>query len=310
MSFKEQLEKIKDNWFLILLVFVVIIIFLFSTTIGRGLSSRSYAQSAAYESLGYEYSDIASSYNSAYYPGAPGTSTFAPEEIYRQVIKNASMGIEIKTGKFEETDAEVKEIVNSKGGFILKENINTNIANIKYIYNGTYTIKVKATEFDSTIAQLKTIGKVTSLNEGADDVTGKYTNNKIELETEKQRLLRYQEMYSQATNINDKINLNDRIFNQERVIGYLEDSLKSIEERVDYSTITLTVREKSNYIGIVFVRFSELVRSFVNSTNSLLQFIASILPWAAFGLLVYFVIKLIKKTNKPKETTQTTLKKK
>lgn len=302
MSFKEQLEKIKDNWFLLVLAIIIVMIMLFTMSglgsISRGYSSTNYAMEVSSDSMS-AYVGSPSYYG---YNQPAGPSTFSPEQIYRQVIKNSNMGLEIKVGKFQETDTQLKSYISSKGAFILKENINTNTANNKYIYTGSYTIKVKVSDYDSVISQLKTLGKVTSLNEGEDDVTGKYTNNKLELEVEKERLERFQEMYAQATKMEDKLNLNDRIFNQERTIAYLEDSLKSIEERVDYSTINLTIREKSDYIGIAFIKLATLVKAFVSSTNALLQFIAGILPWALVAGVVYFIVVAIKKRNKSKES--------
>ena len=297
MSFKEQLIKIKDNWLLLVLATIVVVVLLF-TVLGLGSNyvgrSANYAtdQAALYYPTSEVYYD--SVYNSK-------STSFSPEQIYRQVIKNSSLGLEIKVGKFQETDAQLKSYISSKNAFILKENISTNTANNKYIYYGNYTIKVKASDYDDVISKLKTLGKVTRLNEGEDDVTGQYTNNKLELEAEKKRLLRYQEMYAQATKIEDKLNINVRIFNQERTIAYLEDSLKSIEERVDYSTINLNITEKSDYLGVAFVKFSTLVKAFINSANSLLRFIASTLPWAIVIGVVYFIVVAIKRNKSSKQ---------
>ena len=103
-------------------------------------------------------------------------------------------------------------------------------------------------------------------------------------------------MYEEAQLIADKIQLNDRIFEQETKIKYIEDSLKNIDKRVDYSTIYVTLNEKQpKYANIVFIEFSELVRRLVDSINSLLKLIFTALPYAIAGFVVWLIIKIFKK---------------
>ena len=121
---------------------------------------------------------------------------------------------------------------------------------------------------------------------------------KIELQTEKERLKRYQVMYDEAKEINDKLNLNDRIFNQERRIKYLEDSLKNTDKRIEYSTIHFSMTEKrSEYANLALVKISELIRGFVSSINALLQLVFVIIPWAIAFLIISWIVKLIKRKN-------------
>jgi predicted nucleic acid-binding Zn-ribbon protein len=140
------------------------------------------------------------------------------------------------------------------------------------------------------------LGEVISFNENKDDITGRYTNVELELEVEKERLKRYQEMYDEAKSVEDKLNLNDRIFNQERRIKYLEDSMKNMDTRIDYSTISVSLQEKkSSYVNVVFVKFSQLIRSLVDSINSVLKLVFWILPWALLGIVVWLVVRVIRK---------------
>ena len=52
-------------------------------------------------------------------------------------------------------------------------------------------------------------------------------------------------MLTEATAVSDKIELSDRIFNQERTIKYFEDQLKNAGTRVEYSTLYVTLTEKA-----------------------------------------------------------------
>jgi len=138
---------------------------------------------------------------------------------------------------------------------------------------------------------------VESFDEKSLDVTAQYTNTEIELAAEKERLERYESMYAEAIDVEDKIILNDRIFDQERTVKYLEDALKRIDQRVDYSTISVTIdEEQPAYANIVLVKFSHLISNLVESFNGLVSFIFFILPWAiAIGIITWAVKKFKKK---------------
>jgi len=232
----------------------------------------------------------------SYYPGVQ--ENFAPEVTDRKITKTTNLATEVARGTFKDSETKLKSIVTSSESFLLNENVykyDTGVARRSY-YSGNYQIKVETGKYDPVIVQLKEIGEVQSFSENSDDITGRYTNLKSELDAEKEKLKRYQQMYDDAIIIADKIDLSDRIANQERTIKYLEDALENMDNRVDYSTIYFTMTEKqSDYANIVFVKFAELVSSFVNSFNNLFRFVFWIIPWAIAVLIVGFVWKRFKK---------------
>lgn len=235
MSLKEQFQNLKNNWLIFVLAVVVIGTMLLLPNISRSSSySANYAIDAVQTYGGYQNSK-------AFYNNS---TNFAPEVINRKIVKTFNLGVEIKIGKFQDTDSRLREILKSSDSIIINENIYSRKNNSKEIFTGNYTIKVKNTELDNLTNQLKALGKVTNYNQEADDVTGEYTKVNIELQVEKERLKRYKEMYAEVTDISDKIELNDRIFNQERTIKYLEDAVKDVDQRIDYSTIYCPNKER------------------------------------------------------------------
>ncbi len=289
MSLTEQLENLKNNWLIFILAIVVIGTMIYLPNIGTISSYKSV--NYAYDS---GYGGYAPSYAKESYLNYQNQN-FSPEVLNRKIVKTSNLGIETKIGNFKTVDSKVRDVIKGTESIIINENIFSNKVDSKEIFTGNYTIKVKIEKLDLVTDQLKTLGKVTSFNQGADDVTGEYTNVNIELQVEKERLERYQEMYADAEDIKDKIELNDRIFNQERTIKYLEDAVKDVDQRVDYSTIYLTVNERSDYLGIAFVKLSDLLRSFMGSLNSLIRLIVLILPWAIIAGFIYAIARLTKK---------------
>jgi len=292
MAIKEQLVKIKENW---LIAVLVLVLFLFVA--GGSNLSRSFGSFTPQAMMGKVSMDYGESLRGGgYYPNVE--ADFAPEVEERKILKTTSMSTEVKRGTFQTSETKLKNIVSSSDSFILSENSNNQGSKRKSYYSGSYQIKVEQGKYKAVVSQLKEIGEVRSFNENARDVTGSYTNTQIELQTEKERLKRYQVMYDEAKEINDKLNLNDRIFNQERRIKYLEDSLKNTDKRIEYSTIHFSMTEKrSEYANLALVKISELIRGFVSSINALLQLVFVIIPWAIAFLIISWIVKLIKRKN-------------
>jgi hypothetical protein len=286
MGIKEQLTKLKENWLLIVLVLVLLVFVSGGNNIQQsfsGVSSKMLSGDMMVESA---------SYRGGYYP----PSDFAPEVEERQIIKTTSMSSEIERGEFSEAELMLKGIIQASDSFILSENVNQNGKGLSAYMRGYYSIKVEVGKYDSVVAQLKELGEVKSFSENSQDVTGRYTDLKIQIESEESKLVRYQQMYSEAEEVGDKLTLNDRMFDQERRIKSLKQSLESIDTKVEYSTISLTMtEEQSGYANTALVNFSELIKGLVGSFNGLLKLVFVLAPWAIALWIILFVKKLIKK---------------
>ncbi|MBU1202195.1 MAG: DUF4349 domain-containing protein [Nanoarchaeota archaeon] len=301
MGFKDQLVKLKDNWFLI--VIVLLVLFFFSggssfSNVGSSFSkSMVYSEGMMDSAIGSSGSSYRGSYG-GYIPPSPGSGDFAPDVVERKITKTTSMNVEVERGKFKDKEDRLKAIVTSSDSYLLSGNANRYGTEKNQYYNGYYSIKVDTKKYDAVVSQLKELGEVTSFNENQQDITGSYTNTEIEIEAEKARLERYNKMYNEATLVADKITLNDRIFDQERRVGYLQDSLKNMDQRVDYSTVTVSLNEKqSSYANIAIVKFSELVRKLVSSLNSLFSLLFILLPYAVAALIIWGIVKLVRRNR-------------
>lgn len=291
MTIKEQLTKIKENWLLLVAVLAVLV---FMNVGNIPLITRnSGIQTMTASDLSYSPGFSKSGYGGI--PNVPVQNDFAPEVKDRKITKSSSISIETPTGSFSDAESKLKLIVTSTGSYLLNENANRYDSGWKSYYSGSYQIKVDSRKYNSIIAQLKNIGEVKSFNENSEDITGSYKNLEIELNAEKQRLLRYNKMYDEATLISDKILLSDKIFDQERTIKYLEDSLKNTDQLIEYSTIYVSLNEKqSGYANIAFVKFSELVSRLVGSINGLLTLIFVVLPYAVAGFIIWIVVRFFR----------------
>ncbi|MBT4936180.1 DUF4349 domain-containing protein [Candidatus Woesearchaeota archaeon] len=290
MGMKEQLKKVKENWLLAVVLLIIVAIPLFSGSTSIGFSK-------SFDSMGMmiepEMMVASESFRGG---GVYYGDDFAPEIEERKITKNAYLNSEVNRGEFYDSQTKLKSFVSATNSFITNENVQKYGEDRKSYYSGTYQIKVETKKYDALIIQLKDLGDVQSFSENLRDITGSYTKTEVELEVEESRLLRYKQMYSEATTVTEKIELNDRIFNQERRVKYLQDSLINKDRQVDYSTVSVTLQEeRSEYANIVLVTFSRLIRNLVNSFNGLLSLIFMALPYAVIVLLVWVGVRVVRK---------------
>ena len=294
MTLKKQFATVKDNWLLIVLALVLLAAMNFGSMGSFSLNSFS-----------KQYAESDASYGGYARGGAPdmaimppyyGSDGFAPDIVKRVVTKTASLTTEVTRGDFTVAEQRLKGILANSNTILLSENVQKQDTERRQYFQGWYQIKVDVKEYDTVVAQLKTLGEIQSFNENTEDITGQYTSVADQLATERSRLVRYQQMYAEATRVEDKITINDRIFNQEMQIKYLEDQLTNLGQRVEYSTISLTLtEERSDYADIAFATFSQLIRDLVSSVNNILSLLFVVIPWALLAAISWLIWKKVRK---------------
>jgi len=288
MGFKEQLAKITDNWLLIVL-FVFGFFMVFFVIAGGGIRSMGSANIMAMDSsYSKGYSESYGGGN--YYPNTG--DSLMPEVVNRIIIKTASMSTTVKD--WDKSESDLKSYIKSNDAILTTENVNA--AYGKY-NNGYYTINVPTDKYDALITQLKSIGEVQSFSERANDITGSYVKLQDIIVAEKARLDSYEKLYASSNNVDEKIKLMDRIYNQKNTISGLEYQLANQNERIDYSQISFTMQEKRpTHANVVFATFADLWSSFKQSLNVMLYIIAYVLPFLLLWLLIWVIIKIAKRT--------------
>lgn len=286
MGFKDQLAKLKDNWLLILLfVFGFFMVFFMMA----GGSMRSYGASNMLSVDSAYKGSYSESYGSGYYPSTG--DSLMPEVVNRIIIKTASMSTTVKD--WDKSESDMRSYIKSNDAILTNENVNA--AYGKY-NNGYYTINVPTDKYDALITQLKSIGEVQSFSERANDITGSYVRLQDIITAEKARLDSYEKLYASSNNVDEKIKLMDRIYNQKNTISGLEYQLANQNERIDYSQISFTMQEKRpTHANVVFATFADLWSAFKQSLNVMLYVIAYVLPFLLLWLLIWGAMKLFKR---------------
>ena len=207
------------------------------------------------EAAGYGFDDIDSSmfYESSREAAGSGIAGFASPDIEGFAEKIIySVHANIEAVRFDETIAGINALIASYNAFIENSSVSgrnhasQSSGRIEY-RNAHFTIRVPKEHLDAMTASLDGIGNVTHTNRNATNITAQFIDTQSRLNSlivEQERLL---EMISQAEDVPALIMIEERLSHVRYQIESLTTTLRSWQSQVDYSTLTLSIREVERY---------------------------------------------------------------
>ena len=174
--------------------------------------------------------------------GGTGASVVQVQDVQRKLIRDVNLEVETET--FEELLSTVGEKTRNLGGYI-EESYTYNGSNYygKGTRNANLTIRIPAEKLDEFLLAVGEVSNVISRNESVTDVTLEY----VDLESHKKVLLAEQErlleLLEKAETIEDIISLESRLSQVRYQIESMEAQLRTMDNRVNYSTVYLYINE-------------------------------------------------------------------
>lgn len=227
----------------------------------------------------------------------PSSSQTNPT-ISKKIIKNGDLRIQV--GDIKKAQDQVSSIVKSNKAYIQKEEFqnNDNEENIDL------TIRVPHQNFDALVNSFSDgVGSVLSKNISSDDVTEEYTDVSIKLANKKIYLEKYRDMLKSAKTTKDILEIQENIRELEDEIDVSEGRLRFIDDRVNYSTLNLSLyKEKVRTSATSKVGFgSRFGDSVTEGWNSFVAFLLGVISLWPFFLLIPVVVFLWKKWRNRKK---------
>ena len=155
-----------------------------------------------------------------------------PKKIYTGYI-------EAETTDFAAAQQSLADMVAEAEGYFSNRSVSNHGA---YRY-GDYTIRVPAARFQGFLSQVGEGLHVTYQTDSEEDVSEAYYDIAGRLATQRTKLERLQTLLSQAESMADIITIEDAISETEWMIEDLSGSLQSYDNRIDYATVTVSLRE-------------------------------------------------------------------
>ncbi|MDH3324798.1 MAG: DUF4349 domain-containing protein [Candidatus Peregrinibacteria bacterium] len=163
---------------------------------------------------------------------------FAPEEVNRKIVKNASLNLEV-----EDTDIAkdlATENVKEFGGLVT----NLNSWQIRPgVLAYSMSMKVPAEKLDNLIESLVKLGVKKSENFNISDITAQYRDTENQLKNLEARRNRLRELMDRETdNLSDVLQIDRELSSVQLQIENLERTQQGRDDRVAYSTLNLNIQ--------------------------------------------------------------------
>ncbi len=173
--------------------------------------------------------------------GAPGgvvvDSTLPPAEAPRQIVRNGSVDLEVRS--VTESFTSVQQIAAGVGGMVVGSSFSGRAAE----QNATLTLRVPSARFDETIGKLRDVAvEVRTIDTGSKDVTDEYTDTQATIANLRAVESQYVTLLGRASTIGEVLQVQDRL-NQVRLqIDRTEARRQSLASQAAMSTITVSLR--------------------------------------------------------------------
>ncbi len=180
--------------------------------------------------LSGETSDASRSSNLA--AGAPAV----PADFDRDIIYTARIAVE--TADVAAAAAQANSIIEELGGFTFSQDTRT-----QGRARTTLTFKIRPEQFFAALEGLSNVGELVEQSVNAEDVTDIVVDLNSRIRTAEISVNRLREFLSQATEVEGVAELERELANRETNLERLRGQLRSLRDRVDLSSITLSITE-------------------------------------------------------------------
>lgn len=171
-----------------------------------------------------------------------GTSTLAagvpavPADLGRDIIYTAWIAVE--TADVAAAAAQANSIIEGLGGFAFSQDTRTQ----DRAYT-TLTFKVRPEQFSTALERLSNVGELVEQSVNAEDVSDIVVDLNSRISTAEVSVKRLREFLSQATDAKGVAELERELASRETNLERLRGQLRSLRDRVDLATITLSITE-------------------------------------------------------------------
>jgi len=218
----------------------------------------------------------------------------------RMIIRSGTMSMEVD--KYDDTEARVKQIVNSANGYITNSTSTLNTSGKK---QGTITIRVASNKFDGLIDELSKAGKVMNQNISGKDVTEEYMDADARLKTQRELEARLLKLLAEKTaSLTSVVEVEQKLAGVRENIERTEGRMRYLKDQASYSTLAVSIYEPSllqtSSGGGFFYELGEGVkrglRGFTSVLSGIIVAVIALSPiLAIIGLIIYIVVRIIRK---------------
>jgi hypothetical protein len=235
-----------------------------------------------------------------------GKNTGEKEKDRQQLIKKGSLTLIV--GEAAKAEERLREILKGYDAYVSARQSSAAVPQSKYLKPSevssiTLTVKVEARRFDELLAQVKQIGSYTHESVQTEDVTFAHADLAARLANQKkveERLLGH--LSDRARDFKSVLEIEKELSRVREQIEQLTAQLRTMENQIAYSTLTLQISVQPEYVPPSQRSFGQEVKeTFSGSLGAMgttartaAIVLVAILPWLAVGaLLLWGLVRFI-----------------
>lgn len=197
-------------------------------------SSPSYSGSTGVANPGMEIGSTSSGYGAVSDAPSFNLEKRSDNSSERMVIQNSNLSFLVKDVK--EVGEKVVNYAKEKGGFMVSVSYNRPTQE-PY---GTVTVRVPSKSLDETLAYYRSLAiKVTNENLVGTDITDQYTDIDARLLTLERTKLRFEEIFNEATTIDEILRVQQQIMTLQGQIDSLKGQKDALLKDSEYAKLTI-----------------------------------------------------------------------
>ena len=166
--------------------------------------------------------------------------TAALPPLQDKIIKTGSITVKVKKGKFGAVYEQVILTAQAHGGYVAASN---SAAIGDRLASGTLTVKVPSEDFESVLAELRRLGKVTAVNVNSQDATAEFVDLDSRLRHWRAQEAVLLNIMGKATNIADSLSIQQQLAQIQLQIEQITGRLNYLKNQTEFSAIQVTLNE-------------------------------------------------------------------
>ncbi|MFP4497266.1 MAG: DUF4349 domain-containing protein [Vulcanimicrobiota bacterium] len=217
----------------------------------------------------------------------------------RKIIKNASLYIYVEN--FEKAAGELENLTRQFGGIVADKSVNKTSSSVY----GTFTLWVPAERLNEYTENTAKIGRVTSMDIAAEDITDEYYDLDARLKSAIKQKQKLEQIYQESKTVTEALEVQKEIERLQSDIEVMKGRKRRWDKQVSYSTVTITlnqniqvVREPDDIFKPLRRAFRNIKPVFVESIGGIIQVFAglivvviALIPWALIVYIMYLIWK-------------------
>lgn len=211
-----------------------------------------------------------------------------PEKIIRRV------NLSLSTRDFDADLARLNAALQHHSGYIEYSDVSSDRGSRRY---ASLTLRIPKANLDAYLKEVSGIARTVSVSESQEDVSERYSDTQTRLKTQTTKMDRLLDLLSKAIRVEDVLEIEREIADTQYRIDSLTGSLRGMDSKVDYSTVSLylteeVVTEAADEPGLgqrIRLALSDAWNISVNLFEDFLIFAVVVLPY----LIVIAILALI-----------------